>query len=572
MMTRSNTRMFNHPLPVAMALTLLSAVTSTVDGQNLQWATVHDLDITNGDMADYFRGTVDQDGNTYGVGTFVGTADLEPGAGITLFTSQGSRDIFVTKLSPTGAPLWTIVAGGTGYDAGMDITVSSTGDLYVGGSFEGTVDMDPGSGTQLVTSAGNKDAFLWKLDPADGSLQWVKTIGASSADDVIALSTDANGNVWATGRYYNTVDMDPGPGTASLTTTSNMGNEFIWKLSPTGQYLASGAINTNAHTLYCITAASNGDVLLFGRYSGATTDADPGPGTANLPNAATPNTFIARYDSTGAYQWSKAIAANFALGVTTDNAGNVLAAGSFDGTVDFDPGPGTDMHTGDSEWEPFVWKLDAQGDHLWVKEFEASDLARVWCITTDAQDNIFTVGEFWMDVDMDPGPGTVMLTSAGVQNGYINVLDQNGQFVWAGHITGNVSIPAEIGADAWGNMYVSGWASGPVDFDPGAAAAQQTVLPGGSFYMKLAALPTAVPDIARGPTGIFPVPTSNVLHVSTEAIGSLITLFSMDGTLIRTQPTTGTTTTLDMSPLAAGVYLLHVDGNGTRTSHRVVKH
>lgn len=561
-----------HCKPFIWALSIgLSACTASSQAQNLQWATVHDAATSMTNMAFFFRGTVDQAGNSYGVGSFVGTVDLEPGPGTSLFTSQGDRDIFVTKLSPTGDHLWTVVAGGSGEDKGMDISVSSTGDVYVGGSFEGTVDMDPGVGAQFVTSAGNSDAFLWKLAPTDGAIQWVKSIGASSSDNVIALTTDPGGNVWATGRYYNTVDMDPGTGNVPLTTASNWGNEFIWKLSPTGQYLACGAINTGAHTLYCITAAPNGDIVLFGEHSGSNTDVDPGVGVANLPNATNPKTFVARYDGNGSFLWSKSIGGQGATGITTDNAGNVIAVGHFDGTVDFDPGPGTDMHTGDSEWEPFVWKLDAQGNHLWAREFEAGDLARPRCVTTDAQANIYTVGEFWLDVDMDPGPGTEMLTSTGLENGYINVLDPNGLFVWAGHITGSASIPMEIGPDALGNMYVSGYANGTVDFDPGPAVDDQPVLPGGSFYMKLAALPTSVLEPVRGAVTLFPVPTKDILQVTTHGDASLLALYSIDGALIHTQSSTGNTTLLDLSPLAPGTYLLHVQGSAERTSHRIVK-
>ncbi|HKR06232.1 MAG TPA: hypothetical protein VJY62_16470, partial [Bacteroidia bacterium] len=50
--------------------------------------------------------------------------------------------------------------------------------------------------------------------------------------------------------------------------------------------------------------------------------------------------------------------------VTVDGTGNVIVGGTFNGTVDFDPGAG--IHTMDS-WsnEGYVAKYDAQGNFIW---------------------------------------------------------------------------------------------------------------------------------------------------------------------------------------------------------------
>ena len=50
-----------------------------------------------------------------------------------------------------------------------------------------------------------------------------------------------------------------------------------------------------------------------------------------------------------------------------DNLGNVYTTGSFQGTVDFDPGTGTYELTSVGETDIFISKLDANGNFLWAK-------------------------------------------------------------------------------------------------------------------------------------------------------------------------------------------------------------
>ena len=47
-----------------------------------------------------------------------------------------------------------ITLGGTSYDAGIDVGVGTTGEVFVTGQFAGTVDFDPGSGTSYLTTGG----------------------------------------------------------------------------------------------------------------------------------------------------------------------------------------------------------------------------------------------------------------------------------------------------------------------------------------------------------------------------------------------------------------------------------
>ncbi|MEZ4853750.1 T9SS type A sorting domain-containing protein [Flavobacterium sp.] len=107
---------------------------------------------------------LDENGNIYVVGRFQGTIDLDPDDATTdIRTTAGSYDTFVAKYDVDGNYIWGLNYGSTGSDTPEKILVNGT-DLYVGGGFNATVDLDPSStGTNSFTSAGGQEAYISKF-------------------------------------------------------------------------------------------------------------------------------------------------------------------------------------------------------------------------------------------------------------------------------------------------------------------------------------------------------------------------------------------------------------------------
>src|ERR1700741_3170109 len=84
---------------------------------------------------------------------------------------------------------WVKTAGGSYNDGGTSITTDASGNVYTIGTFSGTVDFHPGPGTSNLTSAGNLDVFIQKLD-ATGNFQWVRKIGGLSSETANSVKTD----------------------------------------------------------------------------------------------------------------------------------------------------------------------------------------------------------------------------------------------------------------------------------------------------------------------------------------------------------------------------------------------
>lgn len=114
-----------------------------------------------GNSADYaYSIDMDASGNVYTTGNFTGTADFNPSSAKYNLTSAGAGDVFVSKLTSAGAFAWAVRLGGTADERAYCIEVTPSGNVLSTGTFNGTADFNPGSGTFNLTSTGVADAYI----------------------------------------------------------------------------------------------------------------------------------------------------------------------------------------------------------------------------------------------------------------------------------------------------------------------------------------------------------------------------------------------------------------------------
>ncbi len=102
-----------------------------------------------------------------------------------------------------------------------------------------------------------------------------------------------------------------------------------------------------------------------------------------------------------------------------------------------------------------------------AKQFHGNDTQSAGSTAVDSEDNIFSNVNFWDDLDVNPGPGTMNFNSLGSQDVAIVKLNSAGDFVW-GIQLGGVGYQASslIKTDDAGNVYVFGYFNGTMDMDP----------------------------------------------------------------------------------------------------------
>src|SRR6185503_6324228 len=86
------------------------------------------------------------------------------------FTPSGV-DIFMALLDSVGNVTWAQMLGSTGSDNALGVTFDASNNMYVCGSFQGTVDFDPGVGIQNLTVLAGTDGFYAKYTNS-GALVW----------------------------------------------------------------------------------------------------------------------------------------------------------------------------------------------------------------------------------------------------------------------------------------------------------------------------------------------------------------------------------------------------------------
>ncbi|MDD1428655.1 SBBP repeat-containing protein, partial [Dolichospermum sp. ST_sed9] len=252
--------------------------------------------------------------------------------------------IEMAAAEPTVA--WAKSFGSIYRDIPNSITVDSSGNVYTTGSSilnpGWTIDFDLGPGTSNVTSAGDDDVFIIKLN-SDGSTAWVKRFGGTGNDFGVSIKLDSSGNIYTTGGFQGTVDFDPGTGTSNLT-SAGYDNVFVSKLNSDGSFAWAKSFAGGNHVKgYSIQVDSSGNVYTAGWFS-VTADFDPGPGTYNLTASGNFDGFIYKLNSDGSFAWAKNYGSAQDEGgstITVDSSGNIYNAGTFGywgGNTDFGSG------------------------------------------------------------------------------------------------------------------------------------------------------------------------------------------------------------------------------------------
>ncbi len=364
--------------------------------------------------------TLDNSGNVYVTGSFTGTVDFNPGPGVLNLTSAGTEDIFVSKFDINGNFIWAFAIGGSTYENASAIACDNSGDIYLGGSFQISMDVDPGAGIVSLSSAGNTDGFYAKYT-SSGNLVWANSFGAVNGDGVSDMKADNNGNIYMTGNFSNTVDFNPGTGVANLSSAGGR-DMFFAKYDNLGNYLWAKRIGgSNGENSHRIKQDYNGNILILGYFQG-TIDADPGTGTLLLTPNGTQDVFIGKYDNNGSLIWANGIGGNISADgsdLSIDSIGNIFITGYFEGSGDFNPGSGITYLFSNGNLDVFVVVLTNGGGFISAMNVGGTDMDRPASILSDNAGNFLLTGYFYGTVDFDPGTNDASLSSMGGQDFFI---------------------------------------------------------------------------------------------------------------------------------------------------------
>lgn len=422
---------------------------------------------------------LDTNGNIYLTGNFMGTTDFDPNEGTATLTSVNqsgystpSEDIFMCKLDASGNFVWVKQIGGNLNDKGYSIKTDNNGNIYLVGSFSGQVDFDPSSNWLYLTSTSNVNIFVSKYN-SSGGLIWAKQIeGTQSGNGNIesdeCLSVDASNNVYISGSYYGTMDINPSTSINNITSNGSYDIFFI-KLNASGNFVWGKSVGGSSQESFkSIDVDNSGNSYISGRFSGKV-DFDPSDGV--YLDSASSHTFISKFNSSGNFLWMKKTN-NVSYSMTVDENSAVYTTGSFTGDIDFDPSENEFILNGGTVVNgiDFTCKLSDTGSFQWAKSLMANTQNSATSSTIDSEGNFYTIGTFSGGLDLYHTDQRYFedFTSLGNNDIYITKKNSDGLLIWAKHIGGaGIDKATSIKVDTDGNIYVLGYFEETVDFDPG---------------------------------------------------------------------------------------------------------
>ncbi|MBK7889034.1 MAG: hypothetical protein IPJ86_17595 [Bacteroidetes bacterium] len=380
------------------------------------------LNYTGGSWEQINGLTIDGAGNLYTIGHFGGTVDFDAGPGVFSLTSNGGNDLVILKLSPAGNLIWAISMGGVSNEEGLFIGCDASGNIYGGCLFSGSVDFDSGPGTSLLTATGGADVCIFKLDPSGNHL-WAVSFGTTSSEALSGMDINSSGDIILTGSFSGSGDFNPNAGVYTMTAVA-FSDIFFVKLNALGTFLWSSSLGSAGFDFsqnVCFT--STGEILVVGGFNNVL-DFDPGPGT-NVLTPTSMNGYLLKLNSAGNFLWVQQFSGFSMIPTQVDitTAGKIFLAGSFKGTVDFDPGPGVvSVTSGNIQTDAFVRRLDQNGAYEWHLDPEgAIDFDQLFAMTISTAGHAFFMGRFTAgSIDLLMGPGVFSITNSvpGTGNGF----------------------------------------------------------------------------------------------------------------------------------------------------------
>ncbi|WP_437290191.1 hypothetical protein [Sorangium sp. So ce406] len=376
----------------------------------------------------------DAAGNYYVTGSFEGTVDFGAGP----LTSAGLTDVFLLKLDPSGALLWSKRFGDADAEAGGAVAVDGSGNVLLAGidsNTYGSSGMNFGT-CEPLPLPGDDTVFVAKLDP-EGNLIWSRrsVLEQQISERFEQLAIDALGDVYvALFRGYEYWDQS-GPVVAKLDSAGSL----LWSEQlMTGPPHHVDDQHQRDNTLLAVDSAG----FVF---AASASISEFIPDDPYYPRAH--RFTVQKLTPTGDVVWSRQLGPSdpadtdigtSALALAVDADDELLLTAYTDGTVDFGGGV---LPEG-----PVLIKLDAAGEHVFSQPIPFGD-----ALALDPSGGIVIAGDGLSRLDPS---GTALWTSSFDATANDIAVSPNGTIALTGAVEratdfGSGPIPYAAGTDVF---------------------------------------------------------------------------------------------------------------------------
>ncbi len=369
-------------------------------------------------------------------GYYRGTnVDFDPGAGTFFMDGPGQGgtdvgfggDIFLAKYTSAGNFIWAFsIIGSYSQDIPQDIAVDASDNIYLVGAVNGTstypIDADPGPAVYDIGGVGH--AFVAKYTTSS-SFVWAFNYGTNGLNTgLMKIAMDPTDTAFVVAGFFRgtNVDFDPGPGVFNLTSNGvedgilakySVNKTFMWAMEyggPSVDYTTDVKIDSN-HSVYAT-----------GMFNGTNVDFNPSVAVSAISSAGGRDGFMAKYTKNGAYLWAYPMGSTFDdYSESISQWGNrLIVTGSFQNTVDFDPGPGVFNQTSAGNGDIFIATYDTTGSFICGTRLGGALDEHAYEIKHRSTDTFFVGGNYATNnMDFDPSAASLLKSNAGQSDAFI---------------------------------------------------------------------------------------------------------------------------------------------------------
>ncbi|NOQ75830.1 MAG: T9SS type A sorting domain-containing protein [Crocinitomix sp.] len=508
---------------------------------------------------------VDNENNIICVGSFEGVVDFDPGIGEYNLTSSGGIDFFILKLDSDGDFIWAQSIGGTELDVAYSLCLDPAGNSYVTGSFNGTVDFDPGP-DEMILNKTTETPFVLKLDSM-GTFEWVIATENDGGGRAFAIALDNTNDLIVTGHFSGDVDFNPGPDAFNLSATFYH-NIFVLKVDSLGSFIWAKSVggDTSFDSARGMDVDFDNNIWITGSFQ-TTADFDPSGDELELESNGGRDIFVQKLDPSGGL-----INANHIGGVSEDfgyaislTESSAYIGGYFSNVVDFD-------------FSPSVYEIESNG---------FSDAFILKLSTCETTFNIITV----LACDAYTSPSGTVYTSGGLyEDTLTNILGCDSILtidLTIFTIDNSVSESEfMLTANQAGAVYQ--WVDCLNDYEPidGATGQNYEVLETGSYAVIVSvgecvdtsecfnSLHFSIAESQQFSFTVYPNPTKNNVTIAFDqpVVELKVRVYSVSGQLIFEKQLLNQTQVNLPLVVAKGLYLLELEqGNGKIDRVKIVK-
>ncbi|SOE19693.1 hypothetical protein SAMN06298216_0196 [Spirosomataceae bacterium TFI 002] len=380
--------------------------------------------------------------NIYITGKFNGTANFNTPSsfGSNELISAGMGDAFIAKYNTSGQVSILRRAGGTGEDIGRSIDANQF-TIYVGGSYEGIANFNTPSsnGSNQLVSAGEKDAFIWKIANF-GTIQWAKRMGGLKTDEIYDLSL-VNNDCYVTGFFTDSLNFQNNGSPLNLLRSEGLRDIFVAKFNSSGNLQWSNRAGGTLNDVGTGIKVNNGIVYTTGIFRNSINFNTPSApsSSSDLMSDGERDFYTALYNTDGDFMKVKrggGAADDICFDIDVKD-GIIYTAGTANGVINFNTPSNFSSNVLVPLSTPFLFFARSQPDikFLTAKSEGTRDggTNSPSVIGSDSDGNIYVAGlvSTWVDFKI----GT--LEKGQNQKGYILKMDRNGNNKWVKPIVGN---------------------------------------------------------------------------------------------------------------------------------------